>query len=80
MTGYRLKIIRHGITQGNLDGKYIGITDMPLCSEGVNELYTKMEENDYGSVQKVFISPLKRQRKIRMPAMLILDTGATLFP
>ena len=27
-----------------------------------------------------FISPLKRQRKIRMPAMLILDTGATLFP
>lgn len=63
MIGYRLKIIRHGITQGNLDGKYIGITDIPLCSEGAEELYKKMEENDYGTVQKVFVSPLKRCRE-----------------
>ena len=70
MTGYRLKLIRHGITQGNLDGKYIGVTDLPLCSEGAEELYNKLEENDYGSVQKVFISPLKRCR----------ETAAILYP
>ena len=70
MTGYRLKLIRHGITQGNLDGKYIGVTDLPLCSDGAEELYNKLEENDYGSVQKVFISPLKRCR----------ETAAILYP
>lgn len=70
MTGYRLKIIRHGITQGNLDGKYIGVTDIPLCSEGAGELYKKMEENDYSSVQRVFVSPLMRCR----------ETAAILYP
>lgn len=70
MTGYRLKLIRHGITQGNLDGKYIGVTDIPLCSEGAQELYEKMEKNDYGSVQKVFVSPLKRCK----------ETAAILYP
>lgn len=70
MKGYRLKVIRHGITQGNLDGKYIGITDLPLCAEGVAELYSKLEKNQYCSVQKVFVSPLKRCR----------ETAAILYP
>lgn len=70
MKGYRLKVIRHGITQGNLDGKYIGVTDLPLCTEGVAELYSKLEENDYGTVQKVFVSPLKRCK----------ETAAILYP
>lgn len=60
MKGYRLQLIRHGITQGNLDGKYIGITDLPLCRQGVDELYEKIEKYDYPSVQKVYTSPLKR--------------------
>lgn len=60
MKGYRLQLIRHGITQGNLDGKYIGVTDLPLCSKGVEELYDKIEKFDYPSVQKVYTSPLKR--------------------
>lgn len=60
MKGYRLQLIRHGITQGNLDGKYIGITDLPLCRQGVDELYDKIEKYDYPSVQKVYTSPLKR--------------------
>ncbi len=60
MKGYRLQLIRHGITQGNLDGKYIGTTDLPLCNEGVQELYDKLEQNEYPSVQKIYVSPLKR--------------------
>ena len=35
MKNYRLTLIRHGITQGNLDGIYMGSgTDQPLCEEG----------------------------------------------
>ena len=60
MKGYRLQLIRHGITQGNLEGRYIGVTDMPLCRQGIDELYEKIEKYDYPSVQKVYTSPLKR--------------------
>lgn len=60
MKGYRLQLIRHGITQANLDGRYIGTTDLPLCSEGSAELYKKTEEYDYPYVQRVYCSPLKR--------------------
>lgn len=60
MKGYRLQLIRHGITQGNLDGKYIGVTDLPLCQQGVEELYEKLDKYEYPNVQKVYTSPLKR--------------------
>ena len=60
MKGYRLQLIRHGLTQGNLAGKYIGVTDLPLCRQGVMDLYEKAEKYDYPSVQKVYTSPLKR--------------------
>lgn len=60
MKGYRITFIRHGYTQGNLDGKYIGTTDLPLAKEGAQELYEIIEKADYPSFQKVYISPLKR--------------------
>lgn len=60
MKGYRIQFIRHGMTSANLDGKYIGKTDEPLCSEGVAELFKKLEERVYPPVQKVYTSPLKR--------------------
>ncbi len=60
MKGYRLQLIRHGITQANIDGKYIGITDLPLSREGVMDLYDKVEKYEYTPVQKVYTSPLKR--------------------
>ena len=32
MKSYQLHLIRHGLTQGNLDGLYVGSgTDLPLC-------------------------------------------------
>lgn len=60
MKGYRIAFIRHGMTQANLDGRYIGTTDLPLCREGADQLYEKIEKYDYPSVQKVYTSPLKR--------------------
>lgn len=60
MRGYRIKFIRHGITEANLEGRYIGTTDPSLCAKGADELMGKLCELDYGSVQRVYSSPLKR--------------------
>ena len=42
MKTFKLHLIRHGMTAGNLQGLYIGSgTDIPLCDEGraqLNEL------------------------------------------
>lgn len=70
MKGYRIKFIRHGITDANLNGYYIGKTDLPLCSKGADELMGKLCEHDYGSVQRVYSSPLKR----------CTETSGILFP
>jgi len=60
LKGYRITFIRHGFTQGNVDGKYIGTTDLPLAKEGAEQLYDIAEKADYPSFQKIYISPLKR--------------------
>lgn len=70
MRNYYLYLIRHGITQGNLDGRYIGQTDLSLCPEG-----KKMIENFcgcelYPEVEKVYSSPLAR----------CLETAEIIYP
>lgn len=70
MKGYRISIIRHGLTAANENGIYIGSTDMPLSSKGASELAVKMDNFDYPSVQKVYTSPLCR----------CTETAEILFP
>ncbi len=60
MKNYRLYLIRHGITSGNLEGKYIGTTDLPLCEEGESAISSLAALEVYPRVQKVYSSPLKR--------------------
>lgn len=60
MKGYRISLIRHGITEANENGIYIGRTDMPLSNKGASELCAKMDEFDYPVVHRVYSSPLKR--------------------
>lgn len=60
MKGYRIHFIRHGITSANLNGEYIGITDEPLCDEGIKEIKSKIDTYEYPKVQKVYSSPLRR--------------------
>lgn len=54
----KLKIIfiRHGKTKGNLEKRYIGRTDEPLCSEGISEI----SERKYPPADIVISSPMKR--------------------
>ena len=49
-------LIRHGITQGNTMGRYIGITDEPLCPQGI----ALLKERHYPPARRIYISPLKR--------------------
>ena len=70
MVSYKLYMIRHGVTQGNLEGKYIGSTDLPLCQSGRRALRKLRKEREYPTVQKVYTSPLQR----------CLDTAEILYP
>ena len=67
---YKIHLIRHGLTQGNYDGKYIGVTDEPLSHAGVEALEELRREYEYPRVQKVYASPLRR----------CLQTADMLFP
>ncbi|MBQ9140035.1 MAG: histidine phosphatase family protein [Ruminococcus sp.] len=70
MKGYRISIIRHGMTDANEKGIYIGSTDMALSDKGCAELAAKMDEFDYPRVHRVYSSPLKR----------CTETAEILFP
>ena len=61
MKYYKLHLIRHGLTQGNLDGRYIGSgTDLPLCAEGRAQLEELKAKFQYPDVPLVFCSPMLR--------------------
>ncbi len=54
-------LIRHGLTQGNKEARYIGRTDEPLSSEGALCIENIRENRHKGIVfDYVFSSPMKR--------------------
>lgn len=53
-------LIRHGACRGNLEKRYIGRTDEPLCEAGRLELLRGREAGVYGPVKSVYASPMKR--------------------
>ena len=71
MKTFKLHLIRHGVTAGNLQGLYIGSgTDIPLCDEGRAQLAELKERFEYPQVDTVFSSPLLRA----------VETANILFP
>lgn len=52
----KIYLIRHGKTAGNLERRYIGVTDEPLCPEGIDELRGRQ----YPDCELVIASPMKR--------------------
>lgn len=60
MKTHQIHFIRHGLTDANIKGQYIGAIDMDLAPAGIarlNELKTNFE---YPRADKIFCSPLKR--------------------
>ena len=56
VSAVKIFFIRHGLTAGNLEKRYIGRTDEPLCSEGIAQLKTVRLPN----CEAVVCSPMKR--------------------
>lgn len=60
MKSYTIHLIRHGITAGNKEGRYIGSTDLPLSEAGANRLKALAAKYPYPRAAAYFCSPLKR--------------------
>ena len=71
MRSYKLHLVRHGLTAGNLEGRYVGgRTDLPLCKACKAALKNLYESEKYPRVPLVFSSPMKR----------CVETAGILFP
>ncbi len=70
MKNYKIHLIRHGLTQHNLDGIYSGRNDVPLCQDGINQLLQMKAEYKYPQADVVFTSPLPR----------CIETAKLLYP
>ena len=64
----RILFIRHGSTAGNLERRYIGRTDEPLCPQGVVQIEKLAETKLNADV--LFVSPARRTK----------ETAEILFP
>lgn len=71
MRTLKIHLIRHGATDANYDGRYIGCkTDLPLAPEGLNELRMLKDDIDYPEIERLYSSSMLRCRQ----------TGAVLYP
>lgn len=60
MKSYQIHLIRHGLTEANSSGNYIGATDVALSNEGIKRLNNLKSNFSYPKADKIFSSPLIR--------------------
>lgn len=70
MKTYQIHFIRHGITDGNSKGQYIGSMDLPLSDAGRQELLALDAAYIYPGAAAYFTSPMRR----------CTQTAALLYP
>ncbi|MBE6750870.1 MAG: histidine phosphatase family protein [Ruminococcaceae bacterium] len=71
MKTLKIHLIRHGATDANVLGQYIGSkTDLPLSPEGLSELRLLKENMEYPQVDCIYSSPMLRCKQ----------TAAVLYP
>ena len=63
MKNYHISLFRHGRTDANERGQYIGTTDFPLNDRGRSELLDKTDRYVYPKVQRVYTSPSANSRE-----------------
>lgn len=64
MKTYKIHLIRHGLTEANIKGQYVGNrTDLPLCGEGIDELRALRDSIDYPDIERLYTSPMQRCRQ-----------------
>lgn len=67
-------LIRHGQTRGNLERRYMGVTDQPLCPQG----RAALADWRGPEAEAVYVSPLLRCRETA--AILYPGTAQTVVP
>ncbi len=61
MKTFKIHLIRHGSTDANTSGMYIGNrTDLPLSPEGVRELQEMKNMVEYPDIERLYTSPMLR--------------------
>ncbi len=71
MRTLKIHLIRHGATEANYLGQYIGSkTDLPLSGDGLNELRLLKDDVEYPEIDLLYSSPMLRCRQ----------TAAVLYP
>lgn len=70
MLTYKIHLFRHGITRANLEGKYVGLSDYPLCQEGIDALKEFVKDKDYPPGRK----------NLHLPAAPLPETAHILYP
>lgn len=70
MRDYILHFIRHGETLANEEGKYVGMTDLPLTDAAKKDLAALRDDGIYPAVGAVYASPLSRA----------LETARLIYP
>ncbi len=70
MRTYKLHLIRHGMTDGNVEGQYVGRTDLKITTNGIIEIKELKERGIYPKCDAVFSSPLSRA----------VDTAKIIYP
>ncbi len=78
MKSYWIYLIKHGLIEGNLQGKYIGMTDESLSKSGITMLEKMRDTYVYLPVGECFSSPLSRCTKTM--EILYPDMDATIVP
>ncbi len=63
MKNYKFHLIRHGMTEANEKGLYLGSTDLPLSAVGLRDLLNKRDEAIYPEATRFYTSPLSRCRQ-----------------
>lgn len=71
----RLELVRHAMTQGNLEKRWIGTTDQPLALEGIALARANVRLRER-IPRRVWVSPLLRCRE----TAALLYPGAELVP
>ena len=63
MKSYKIHLLRHGLTEANEKGWYLGLTDLPLSPAGLSALIEQKKRGGYPGAARFFTSPLTRCRQ-----------------
>lgn len=56
-------LIRHGLTEGNIESRYVGSTDEPMSSVGIDDIKGRISHDYYPEVDIVYCSPMLRTKQ-----------------